>query len=209
VPPAAHVGKPVGPQALPTAYLELLDSRLFAVFLNTFQNTGETPSQFLHRLQTILTKVLKRGGLSANEADRHLLRQFCRGCWDNVLIADLQLERKRDNPPPFTELLLQLRIEEDRQAAKENRMKKQLGASKQRANVHLLAASSLDTDTLSDSDITDLRKQITQLHSQLTRQKSKKAESKASPRNDEVDRLRKEVTELKKPAHKQKTTKLH
>ena len=111
VPPAAHVGKPVGPQALPTAYLELLDSRLFAVFLNTFQNTGETPSQFLHRLQTILTKVLKRGGLSANEADRHLLRQFCRGCWDNVLIADQQLERKRDNPPPFTELLLQLRIE--------------------------------------------------------------------------------------------------
>ena len=126
-----------------------------------------------------------------------------------MLIADQQLERKRDNPPPFTELLLQLRIEEDRQAAKENRMKKQLGASKQRANVHLLAASSLDTDTLSDSDITDLRKQITQLHSQLTRQKSKKAESKASPRNDEVDRLRKEVTELKKPAHKQKTTKLH
>ena len=119
-PPAAHVVKPVGPQALPTAYLELLDSafgivqdgdELFAVFLNTFQNTGETPSQFLHRLQTILTKVLKRGGLSANEADRHLLRQFCRGCWDNVLIADLQLERKRDNPPPFTELLLQLRIE--------------------------------------------------------------------------------------------------
>jgi hypothetical protein len=93
-PPAAHVVKPVGPQALPTAYLELLDSafgivqdgdELFAVFLNTFQNTGETPSQFLHRLQTILTKVLKRGGLSANEADRYLLRQFCRGCWDNVL----------------------------------------------------------------------------------------------------------------------------
>ena len=148
-PPAAHVVKPVGPQALASAYLELLDSafgivqdgdELFAVFLNTFQNTGETPSQFLHRLQTILTKVLKRGGLSANEADRHLLRQFCRGCWDNVLIADLRLERKRDNPPPFTELLLQLRIEEDRQAAKENRMKKQLGASKQRANVHLLAS---------------------------------------------------------------------
>ncbi|KAK0139815.1 Paraneoplastic antigen Ma1 [Merluccius polli] len=191
VPPAAHVVKP-------TQHSESSSSQhIPVVFLNTFQNTGETPSQFLHRLQTILTKVLKRGGLSANEADRHLLRQFCRGCWDNVLIADLQLERKRDNPPPFTELLLQLRIEEDRQAAKENRMKNHLGASKQRANVHLLAASSLDTDTLADSDITELRKQITQLHSQLTRQKSKKAESKASPREDEVDRLRKEVTELK------------
>lgn len=214
VPPAAHIVKPLGPQALPTAYLELLDSafgivqdgdELFAVFLSTFQNTGETPSQFLHRLQTVLTKVLKRGGLSANEADRHLLRQFCRGCWDNVLIADLQLERKRDNPPPFTELLLQLRIEEDKQAAKENRMKKHLGASKQRANVHLLAASSLETDTSADSDITELRKQLTQLQSQLTRQKAKKAESNASPREIEVAELKKEVTELKSQLASRKT----
>lgn len=125
VPPATNVVKPLGPQALPTAYLELLDSafgivedgdgdELFAVFLNTFQNSEEKPSQYLHRLQTVLTKTLRGGGVSANEADKHLLQQFCRGCWDNVLIADLQLERKRDMPPPFPELLLQLRVEEDR-----------------------------------------------------------------------------------------------
>lgn len=204
VPPAVHVVKPLGPQALPAAYLELLDSafetvqdgdELFAAFLNTFQNTGETPSQFLHRLQAALTKVLKRGGLLTSDADRHLLRQFCRGCWDNALITDLQLERKKGDPPSFTELLLQLRTEEDKQTAKETRMKKHLGTSKQRANVHLLAASSLENDI--SEDVTDLRDQIAQLQSQLTRQKDKKAESEVSSRDDEVAKLKKQVAQLR------------
>lgn len=205
VPPAVHVVKPLGPQALPATYLELLDSafetvqdgdELFAVFLNTFQNTGETPSQFLHRLQAALTKVLKRGGLLASDADRHLLRQFCRGCWDNALIADLQLERKKENPPSFTELLLQLRTEEDKQTAKETRMKKHLGTSKQRANVHLLAASSIEND-ISANDVTDLRNQIAQLQSQFTSQKGKTVEPQALPRDDEIAMLKKQVTQLR------------
>jgi len=118
-PPAVDVLKHLGPQALPTTYLELLDSafgtvedgdELFAKFLNTLQDAGEKPSHYLYRLQTGLAKALKRGGVSASEVDRHLLRQFCRGCWDNMLIADLQLERKRNDPSPFSELLLQLRV---------------------------------------------------------------------------------------------------
>lgn len=205
VPPAANVVKPLGPQALPTAYLELLDSafgtvedgdELFAVFLNTLQNSEERPSQYLHRLQTVLTKAIRRGGVYASEADKHLLRQFCRGCWDNVLIADLQLERKRDSPPPFPELLLQLRVEEDRQSAKDNRMKKHLGASKHKANAHLLAASSLEIDPSLGNDITELRKQVTQLQSQLIQLKTQKAESHASSSDGVVADLKKQVTEL-------------
>ena len=88
MPPETNVVKPLGPQALSTAYLELFDlafgivqdgDELFVWFLNTFQNTEEKPSQFLHRLQTVLTKVLERGGVSANEADRHLLPSFAGG----------------------------------------------------------------------------------------------------------------------------------
>uniref|UniRef100_A0A674NQA0 CCHC-type domain-containing protein n=1 Tax=Takifugu rubripes TaxID=31033 RepID=A0A674NQA0_TAKRU len=132
VPPAANVVRPLSPQASPSAYLELLNSafgtvedgnELFPKFLNTFQDAGEKPSQYLHRLQTALTKALKRGGVVASEADRHLLRQFCRGCWDNALLADLQLGRRRDNPPSFTELLLQLRVEEDKQMSHLARLK--------------------------------------------------------------------------------------
>lgn len=83
MPPAAIVVRPLSPQASPSAYLELLNSafgtvedgdELFAKFLNTFQDAGEKPSQYLHRLQTALTKALKRGGVVASEADRHLLR---------------------------------------------------------------------------------------------------------------------------------------
>ncbi|XP_051242921.1 paraneoplastic antigen Ma1 homolog [Dicentrarchus labrax] len=205
LPPAADVVKPLGPQALPTAYLELLDSafgtvedgdELFAKFLNTLQDAGEKPSHYLHRLQTVLSKALKRGGVSASEAGRHLLRQFCRGCWDNVLIADLQLERKRDNPPPFSELLLQLRVEEDRQTAKENRMRKHLSVSKQKVSAHLVTATSLEGDTSLESDITQMKKQVTELQSQLAQLKTQKAESNVPSQDRVVAELKKQVTEL-------------
>lgn len=100
VSPAADVVKPLGPRALPTAYIELLDSafgtvedgdELFAKFLNTLQDAGEKPSHYLHRLQTVLAKALKRGGVSASEADRHLLRQFCRALDSSVTFPLLSL----------------------------------------------------------------------------------------------------------------------
>lgn len=62
--PASDIIKPLGPQATPRAYLELLDSafgtvedgdELFAKFMNTLQNAGEKPSSYLHRLQSTLT----------------------------------------------------------------------------------------------------------------------------------------------------------
>lgn len=205
VSPAADVVKHLGPQALPTTYLELLDSafgtvedgdELFAKFLNTLQDAGEKPSYYLYRLQTVLAKALKRGGVSATETDRHLLRQFCRGCWDDVLITDLQLERKRNNPPSFSELLLQLRVEEDKHSAKETRMRKHLGSSKQKVSAHLITASPLANDTSIDSDLTDMRKQVTELQSQLTRLKTPRAEFNLPPQDNVVAELKKQVTEL-------------
>lgn len=205
VSPAADVVKHLSPQALPTTYLELLDSafgtvedgdELFAKFLSTLQDAGEKPSHYLYRLQTVLAKALKRGGVSATETDRHLLRQFCRGCWDDVLITELQLERKRENPPSFSELLLQLRVEEDKHSAKENRMRKHLGSSKQKASAHLITAHHLSHKTSMDSDLTDVKKQVTELQSQLTRLKTSEERSHQSPRDDVVDELKKQVAEL-------------
>lgn len=205
VSPAVDVVKHLGPQALPTTYLDLLDSafgtvedgdELFAKFLNTLQDAGEKPSHYLYRLQTVLAKALKRGGVSASEVDRHLLRQFCRGCWNDVLITDLQLERKRNDPPPFSELLLQLRVEEDRHYAKENRMRKHLGSTRQKVSAHLLTASPLARDTSAESDLTDVRKQVTELQSQLTRLKASTSESKRPSQDNVVAELKRQVTEL-------------
>ncbi|KAL1254357.1 hypothetical protein QQF64_016586 [Cirrhinus molitorella] len=97
------------------------------------------PSQFTLLFliwQTLLGVAIKRGGVSASEADWHLLKQFCRGCWDDGLITYLCLAQKRDDPPPFAQLLLMLRTEEDKHAAKTMRMKQHLGSTKQRVRMH-------------------------------------------------------------------------
>ncbi|CAI5682868.1 unnamed protein product [Oreochromis niloticus] len=140
--PAADIVKRLSPEATPETYLQLLDAafgtvedgeELFAQFMNTLQDPGEKASSYLCRLQAVLNLAVKRGGIAAEEADKYILKQFCRGCWDNILLSDLNLEEKKSHPPAFAELLLQIRTEEDRHAAKVTRMKKHLGSNRQRA----------------------------------------------------------------------------
>ncbi|KAL7831449.1 hypothetical protein SRHO_G00309520 [Serrasalmus rhombeus] len=161
--PATDVIRHLGPEASPTCYLQLLDSafglvedgeELFARFMNTLQNMGEKPSAYLQRLQLALSLAVRAGGVSADNADKHLLKQFCRGCWENSLLVDLQLECKRDSPPPFAELLLLLRTAEDKQEAKTLRMKQHLGAVKHKASLHQHSACECDeTHTNSTQEV--------------------------------------------------------
>lgn len=174
--------KGLRPNSPPVAFLQLLDSafgvvedgeELFARFLNTFQNPGESASVYLHRLQVALNFVVKRGGVAPGEVDRHLLKQFCRGCWDSVLLSTLQLEQARSHPPSFAELLLMLRTEEDRQQAKASRMRKHIGATK-RVQVQSQSACACacadpkEKPQVCPSAIEDLVKQVATLQSQLT-----------------------------------------
>lgn len=185
LPPAANVVKPLGPQAPPHAYLDLLDSayatiedgdELFAKFLNTHQNAGEKPSSYLHRLQSSLNAVVRKKTVCASDADKHLLKQFCRGCWNNTLIATLQLEQKQNNPPSFSELLLLLRTEEDKQAAKASRMKHHLGMTKPKVQANAQAACTNETNDY-DTQIQDnsistavdqIKKQLANLQAQIS-----------------------------------------
>lgn len=203
--PAANVVKPLGSRASPLAYIELLNSafgtvedgdELFAKFLNTLQDAGEKPSHYLHRLQTALTKALKRGGVSASEADRHLLRQFCRGCWDNALLTDLQLERKKDHPPPFPELLLQLRVEEDKHATKENRMKKHLASTRPRVSSHNISANVPTSEPAIQDHLAELKRQITELQNQLTRSRPQIPDQRKAPQDNLVKELKAQITEI-------------
>ncbi|XP_030595274.1 paraneoplastic antigen Ma3 homolog [Archocentrus centrarchus] len=192
-PPAANIVKSLGPKASPNTYLELLDSayaavedgdELFARFLNTNQNVGEKPSDFLQRLHTALNLVVSRNGIAPGDANKQLLRQFCRGCWDSPLIASLQLEQRKNDPPQFAELLLLLRTEEDKQASKITRMKQHLGMQKPRvfSNMQSTCSSGRNglepaiNDTSADlqKQITDLQTQIAQLKAEKTGQKSKR-----------------------------------
>lgn len=185
--PAADIVKRLSPEATPETYLQLLDAafgtvedgeELFAQFMNTLQDPGEKASTYLCRLQAALNLAVKRGGAAHGEADRHILKQFCRGCWDNPLLSDLNLEEKKNHPPAFSELLLLIRTEEDRQAAKATRMKKHLGSHRQRAMASSQSACvcSQQAAFQPESDpLTELKQQVASLQSQLTTLMSKKA----------------------------------
>lgn len=176
--------KSLGPTATSKTYLTLLDSayaavedgdELFARFLNTNQNVGEKSADYLQRLHTALSSVISRGGIAPGDANKQLLRQFCRGCWDSSLLTSLQLEQRKSDPPCFAELLLLLRTEEDKQASKATRMKQHLGITKTRALTQLQTACMPDTSSsypIMDTDDTptaddDLRKQLANLTAQV------------------------------------------
>ncbi|XP_073773333.1 zinc finger CCHC domain-containing protein 12-like [Danio rerio] len=227
LPPAADVIKQLSADAAPSAYLQLLDSafgtvedgdELFAKFMNTLQDAGEKPSAYLYRLQAALNIAIKRGGVLASEADRHLLKQFCRGCWDDGLIADLRLAQKRDDPPTFAQLLLMLRTEEDKHTAKTIRMKQHLGSSKQRALMNTQRIwvcdepkQSTDCNVLSlATEAKELKKQIATLQSQLAKLATK-SEAPKKLASQTVDRKDKKSTkpsvESTMPMHYKQTDK--
>ena len=108
------------------------------------------------------------------------------------MIAELQLEQKKQNPPTFAELLLLLRTAEDKRTSKASRMKQHFNVSKPRVSSHyqgIYVQSEEDCNPSQPaldhrSEIQDLKKQIADLQSQLTRiaQKgSRKAKSAARP----------------------------
>lgn len=199
--PAADIVKHLTPNSSPSMYLDILDSaygtvvdgdNLYAKFLNTLQNYGEKSSAYLQRLQVMLSTTFRRGGVSATDLDSQLLKQFCRGRWNNTLISELKLEQKKQNPPTFAELLLLLRTEEDKRDSKACRMKQYFGASKQKVSSHFQGACAQCAEECTTSahehnetklEIQSLKKQIAHLQSHLQRitQKGNKSHSKKTP----------------------------
>lgn len=177
-PPAADLIKHLKPETPPKVYLQILDSaygtvqdgdELYAKFMEMFQDHGEKPSAYLQRLQNALTLALKRGGVVAADLNRHLLNQFCRGCWDNTLISELQLKQQKSHPPTFSDFLRLLRTEEDREATKAQRMKQHLG-SKARAGAHAQYACTTPEETSKVDQLTTITQQLAQQLADIQRQ---------------------------------------
>lgn len=115
-----------------------------------------------------------------------------------MLIAGHQLEHKRDNPPLFPELLLQLRSEESKNMAKESTIRKHLGAHKQKiaSQVVSLSLTDNDPDLTTEDEVSELDKQVAKLQSQLTKRKTKPVEKSVPSQTSAVLDLKKQVTEL-------------
>lgn len=180
LPPACNMVKHLSLDTPPEVYMKQLDSaygtvqdgdELYAKFMDTFQDSGEKPSAYLQRLQVVLQHAAKRGGVLEKDIDNRLLNQFCRGCWDNNLISELQLKQKKHNPPKFTELLLLLRTEEDREAAKTLRMKQHLGPTKQKATTNAQFANTGEETNLCAA-LTTLTKRLSQQMAAIQQQLS-------------------------------------
>ncbi|KAJ8395932.1 hypothetical protein AAFF_G00026400 [Aldrovandia affinis] len=161
----------LGPGGVTVSYIQLLDAaydtvedgdELMVKFINTLQDSGEKTSTYLHRLQAVLNQVVRRGGVATGEVDRHLLKQLCRGCWDTALL--LKLEPLKDAPPLFTDLLLLLHSEEDKEASRAMRMKQQLGVARPRAATCSQSMHACGEET----GVASLQKQIDELQGQFT-----------------------------------------
>lgn len=215
LPPAADVVKHVRPPALPAVYLELLESvygsvedgdELLSKFMGTLQNQGEKSSDFLHRLQVILSTTIRRGGIAERDHDRCLLKQFMRGCWDDGLIASLQLGRREAQPPTFAELVVLIRTEEGKHASKEERMKKYLGLSKApntyprpRATTQQVSAYSHETPNADTSETDLIKKQLAEVQAQVANLGQTTGHKRPSGSSEKVElsTLRKVVEDLR------------
>lgn len=211
LPPAADMVRHLMPDAPPMVYLQILDSaygivqdgdELYAKFMALFQDAGENPSAYLQRLQVALSLAVKRGGVPATELDRHLLNQFCRGCWI-TLISELQLKQRKARPPSFSELLLLLRTEEDRGATKVQRMKQHLG-SKARAWVHAQYVSAAPEEDKVNA-LTTITQQLTQQLADIQKQLAaltaqSKRKQPTSPNPTHVSRLSESMRSSKAPS---------
>ncbi|KAK7905176.1 hypothetical protein WMY93_017783 [Mugilogobius chulae] len=180
LPPASDIVKHLSHDLSADVYIKQLDSaygtvqdgeELYAKFMDTLQDAGEKPSTYLQRLQVALSLAVSRGGVPGGDVKKHLLNQFCRGCWDNTLISELQLKQKKSSPPPFPELLLLLRTEEDREAAKVQRMKQHLGSTKQKVSSQAQFAYEEEEKGMCAA-LTTLTKQLTQQMAAIQQQLS-------------------------------------
>lgn len=160
---------------------------LLVKFISALQNQREKPLTYLHRLHVMLSAAIRRGGVAEAQRNGCLLKQFCRGCWDNNLIADLQLERRKVAPPSFADLIVLVHTEEDKQFLKEERMKKHL------ASVPVQLRTATHQQSVYCTDASDESRVEVQNH-QSPKQKS--AKPKNSTDKSEVDVLKKEVAKL-------------
>lgn len=176
--PAADLLKPHGPDTLPAVLLRDLDSFYGTVqdgedlhfqFLKAVQNPGERPSSYLQRLHVMLSTVVKRGGVQADDADRYLFKQFVKTCWDNTGINMWQLEQRTGNPPNFSELSLWLRTEENRYQAKQSLMKQHLSSSsKPKAAIQSQSTCSCGHASDTNAELKELRKQVQDIQRQMS-----------------------------------------
>uniref|UniRef100_A0A8C3SF25 Uncharacterized protein n=1 Tax=Chelydra serpentina TaxID=8475 RepID=A0A8C3SF25_CHESE len=93
---------------------------VYCKFLNARQQKGEKVSAYIQRLEKLLQRAIMRGAVAAEQMDRTRLAQIVRGIqYQNPILLHLRLRERQDNPPSYSQLIKEVREEEERQAAAE------------------------------------------------------------------------------------------
>lgn len=125
------------------------------------QERDEKLSDFLRRVEQSLTLIVSRGGMEASRVHAARVEQLLRGAiYSDLMLVQLKLRERRQNPPKFLELLTEIRAEEEYAAAR----------VKLSTSVHRVQAKS-HTDS-QQTDIQSLRADIKELRSMFAAMKS-------------------------------------
>ncbi|CAI5659741.1 unnamed protein product [Oreochromis niloticus] len=111
------------PTATSYDYMQILEtafgttesaSDLLVKFRHTYQNVGEKLSTYLLRLDKLLHCIFRKGGVALSDMNRLRMEQVVRGALQQDMIAlRLRMTHKLREPPSFSELLKEVREEED------------------------------------------------------------------------------------------------
>ncbi|XP_068451557.1 uncharacterized protein [Clinocottus analis] len=132
------------PDASPMEYIHAIESifgrsesgeDLYFSFRSLRQQPGERLSEFLQRLERSLIKVVQGGGLQVSAANKARIEQLIRGSTSDLMLLQLKVRERKDNPPTFLNLLQEIREEEGHQFARQS-----LGAPLRRQNVRAVQA---------------------------------------------------------------------
>ncbi|XP_073711544.1 paraneoplastic antigen Ma2-like [Misgurnus anguillicaudatus] len=151
------------PSATSMDYIDILETtfgnpesgeELYFAFRMLCQHHNEKLSEFLRRLERVLNKVVQKGGLQSSAADKARLDQLIKGATkSDIMILNLGLRYRRDSPPTFLELMNEIRLEEEHEAA--------------RRRLHPPKAVYAKSATVtSDTELNDLKAEIRQLRAQ-------------------------------------------
>uniref|UniRef100_A0A3B4U516 Uncharacterized protein n=1 Tax=Seriola dumerili TaxID=41447 RepID=A0A3B4U516_SERDU len=117
--------------ASPQDYIEAIESifgtvesgeELYMSFRALHQQPGECLSAFLRRVERSLVKVVQRGGLAVSDANKARVEQLIKGSTSDLMLLQLKLRERRDNPPTFLRLLREVIEEESCQSARQSQV---------------------------------------------------------------------------------------
>lgn len=171
--PALEIAQAVranDPEATPEEYIEALERAfgtsetsedLYFSFRALRQNSGERLSDFLRRVERLLTKVIQRGGIAASQRDSARVEQLIRGATESdIMLLQLRLRERKSNPPSFLTLLNEIREEEDQQS-----VRRKAAPSSAKSVVRQVRVE--EEPAQAASEVRDLRAQLEVLQSQV------------------------------------------